>query len=124
MTGRDYRDLLAWQKALELVKTVYKETAAFPRDEIFGIVAQLRRASVSISSNIAEGQGRRSKGEFLRYLHIALGSLAEAETQILISQNLGFLRQKQAERLISLTSETGRLINGLVNALRNQQTDR
>jgi four helix bundle protein len=118
MTGGDYKDLLAWKKAFELVMAVYKETTLFPPEEMFGIASQLRRASVSISSNIAEGQGRKSTGDFLRHLHIALGSLAEVETQILISLEPGYLKPIQAKRLMSLMSEIGRLINELVNALR------
>ena len=78
--GQSYRDLIAWQKAIQLVVTIYRETKSFPHDEIYGLTAQLRRAAVSIPSSIAEGQARKSDGEFARFLHIAIGSLAEAET--------------------------------------------
>ncbi len=123
MNARDYQDLLAWKKALKLVKMIYRETRLFPPEEMYGIVSQLRRACVSVPSNIAEGQGRKSKGEFLPHLRIALGSLAEAETQILISRELGYLSPNQAQELLSLTSETGRLINGLIKELRLRGID-
>ncbi len=118
MNSKDYRDLLAWKKAFELSLAIYRTTSGFPSEEKFGIVAQLRRAGVSIPSNVAEGQGRRSKGEFLHHLRIALGSLAEAETQVLIADALGYFRPKDAAKLLSLTAEVGRLINGLIRSLR------
>ncbi len=94
MSG-DYRDLIAWKKAFELVIAVYRETSHFPVEERFGITGQIRRACVSVPSNIAEGQGRNSKGEFVHHLLIALGSLKELETQLLISGALGFLKSQQ-----------------------------
>jgi len=117
MSGRDYHDLLVWKRAFELALVIYKDTSDFPPEEKYGIVSQLRSASVSISSNIAEGQGRKSKGKFLHYLFIALGSLAEAETQILISDALGYFRSKHAQKLLASTAEVGRLINGLIKSL-------
>jgi four helix bundle protein len=88
---QSYRDLVAWNKAMELVTEIYRVTHAFPKEELFGLVSQLRRAAVSIPSNIAEGKGRISKGEFRQFLGNARGSLAEVETQILIAQNLSYL---------------------------------
>jgi four helix bundle protein len=117
MSGKDYRDLLAWQKAFELALVLYRDTSTFPSEEKYGIVSQLRRACVSMPSNIAEGQGRRSKGEFSRYLSIALGSLAELETQIMISDALGYFKQKQAPKLLGMAAEVGRLVNGLIKSL-------
>jgi four helix bundle protein len=86
-----YRDLVAWNKAMELVTEIYRVTHNFPKEELFGLMSQLRRAAVSIPSNIAEGKGRLSKGEFRQFLGNARGSLAEVETQILIAQNLSYL---------------------------------
>jgi four helix bundle protein len=117
MSARDYRDLLAWKKAFELAVVLYKDTSEFPSEEKYGIVAQLRRASVSIVSNVAEGQGRGSKGEFLHFLSIALGSLAELETQIMISDLLGYFKQQQAPKLLEITAEVGRLMHGLRKSL-------
>lgn len=88
-----HKDLDIWKIGLELVEEVYRITGGFPKEEIYGITSQLRRAAVSIPSNIAEGAARNSKKEFLQYLYIALGSLAELETQIVISERLGFLAQ-------------------------------
>ena len=82
---RSFRDLLVWQKAMDLADSVYDVTAVFPKEEVYGMVSQLRRAAVSIPSNIAEGQGRNSTGEFLHFLGIAFGSLCEVETQIELS---------------------------------------
>ncbi len=92
MSVRSYRDLVAWQKSMALVTDVYRCTRGFPTSEIYGLTAQLRRAAVSVPSNIAEGQGRSSTGEFRQFLGHARGSLLEVETQILIAQNLGYIR--------------------------------
>jgi four helix bundle protein len=90
--GRSYKDLVAWQRAMELVTATYKSTAGFPKEEQFGLTSQLRRAAVSIPSNIAEGQGRLSEKEFRYFLGQARGSLMEVETQFQIAQNLGYLQ--------------------------------
>ena len=117
MPARDYRDLIAWRKAFDLAVSIHKETAMFPMDQRYGFTSQLRRAGVSIPSNIAEGKGRNPK-EFRRYLRIALGSVKEAETQILISDRLGYFRQGQAAVLLGSASEVSRLIHGLSRSLR------
>jgi four helix bundle protein len=117
MAGKNYRDLIAWQKAMDLVEVVYKVTGLFPKDEIYGLTNQLRRAVVSIPSNIAEGQGRSSSNDFRRFLAISHGSLREAETQILIAKRLNYLTESQSERLMALAGEVGRLINGLSHSL-------
>ena len=117
MAGKNYRDLIAWQKAMDLVEMVYKATGQFPREEIYGLTNQLRRAVVSIPSNIAEGQGRKSDNDFRRFLAISYGSLREVETQILIARRLTYLSEAQAERLMNLAGEVGRLINGLSHSL-------
>src|SRR6476659_1156091 len=88
---RSYQDLVAWQKAMDLVELVYGATRGFPREEVYGLTSQVRRAAVSVPSNIAEGQGRASTKEFLHHLSIARGSLFEVETQVLVAQRLGYL---------------------------------
>lgn len=117
MTPDKCRDLIAWKKAFELALAIYKETSSFPACEKYGITSQLRRAGISVPSNIAEGQGRQSKGEFRRHLSIALGSLKEIETQILIAQSLGYCEPKQTQKIMAMTAEVGRLINGLSKSL-------
>ena len=117
MPAKNYRNLIAWMKAFELTLAVYEETACFPMEEKYGITAQLRKGRVSIPSNIAEGEGRKSPSEFRRYLFIALGSLKEAETQILIADALGYFKPNKAAKLMALSAETGRLINGLIKSL-------
>jgi four helix bundle protein len=114
---RSYRDLVVWQKSMFLVKEVYRCTEAFPRTEMFGLVTQLRRAAVSVPSNIAEGQGRLSTGEFKQFLGHARGSLLELETQILIAQDLGYLPVDQIHKLLQRAAETGRVLNGLLGSL-------
>jgi four helix bundle protein len=108
MKVKKYSELIAWQKAVDLVESVYKSTASFPREEIYGLTSQVRRAAVSVPSNIAEGQGRKSTMEFLHHLAIAYGSLMELETQILISGRLGYLHQQRVDDLMERTAEVGR----------------
>src|SRR5579863_8160198 len=114
---QSYRDLVVWKKSLTLVLDVYRSTQAFPKPETYGLVAQLRRAAVSIPSNIAEGQARLSTAEFKQSLGHARGSLMEVETQILISQELGYLERYQSEQLLGASAEVGRILNGLLNSL-------
>jgi four helix bundle protein len=120
MSVRNYSELIAWQKAMDLVQAVYKATQSFPREEVYGLTNQIRRAVVSIPSNIAEGQGRKSINEFLHHLSIAYGSLREVETQILIAGRLNYLPQTEVQQLMNPASEVGRLINGLCNSLSNK----
>jgi four helix bundle protein len=117
MAVRNYADLIAWQKSMDVVVEVYKATRAFPKEELYGLTSQLRRAVVSVPSNIAEGQGRWSDREFGRFLSIAHGSLREAETQILIAERLCYIDGAKRCELMSMTAEAGRLINGLANSL-------
>ena len=107
--NKSYRDLLVWQKAMDLVVACYKITEYFPRREIYGLSSQLQRAAISIPANIAEGQRK----EFQRYLSIAYGSLMEVETHLQISNRLGYLDSKFLHALLDKTSEIGRMINGL-----------
>jgi four helix bundle protein len=122
MGTTNYRDLVAWQKAMGLVESVYRATRGFPREEVYGLTAQLRRAAVSIPSNIAEGQGRRSARDFLHFLSMAYGSLREVETQILIAERLQYLDAKQRTVIVDEASEVGRLINGLTRAVEKQSS--
>ncbi len=115
-----YRDLLAWQKAMELITQIYRVSQKFPSEELYGMVSQMRRAAVSIPSNIAEGQGRLTKGEFIQFLGNARGSLLELETQILVAQNLHYLDEPTLKNLLGLTSEVGRLVNGLLGAIKKR----
>ena len=117
---QSYRDLVAWNKAMELVTEIYRATNNFPKEELFGLMSQLRRAVVSIPSNIAEGKGRLSKGEFRQFLGNARGSLAEVETQILIAQNLSYLDETETNRLLTKVEEVGKILNGLISAVKNQ----
>jgi len=116
MGVRQYQDLIAWQKAMDLVIHVYKVTDEFPRKEMFGLTNQLRRAAVSVPSNIAEGQAR-STVEFVRYLSVAQGSLQEIETQILIACRLDYINASQKPKLIEMITEVGRLLRGLSRSL-------
>lgn len=117
MSSKNYRDLIAWQKAIQYVADIYRLTRNFPKDEMYGLTSQLRRASVSIASNIAEGQGRKSPAEFRHFLHNAAGSLTEAETQVTISAMLGYMKEPDADQLLSKSTELGKILNGLINYL-------
>jgi four helix bundle protein len=108
-----HRDLIAWQKAMELVTAIYKVSRTWPDDERYGLTAQIRRAAVSVPSNLAEGHGRNSRGEFHHFIGQARGSLLEVETQLEIARNLGYLKAETADQLIQKTTELGRIITGL-----------
>ena len=114
---RHFRELIVWKKAMELVTEVYRITARFPESEKFGLVTQLRRAAVSVPSNIAEGQGRSSTGEFKQFLGHARGSLCEVDTQIEIAVNLGLPTQENARRFETLIGDVARLLNALIRSL-------
>jgi len=111
-----YRDLIVWQKAIRFVVVVYAITAKFPDVERYGLVSQLRRAAVSIASNIAEGQGRLTPGEFRQFLGNARGSLLEVETQFHIGHELGFIQELRLKELLKQSGEIGLLLNGLLNS--------
>jgi four helix bundle protein len=117
--GESYRDLIAWRKAMELVTDVYRVTQAFPREERYGLTNQLRRAAVSVPSNIAEGQARFSHKEFHHFLSHARGSLVEIETQLTIAENLGYLDPNQTRPLLDKASELGKVLNGLIASIKS-----
>jgi four helix bundle protein len=112
--NNDYRDLIVWQKSMDLVSQVYRCTQTFPRGESFCLTTQIRRAAISVPSNIAEGKGRHSSKELTHFLFQARGSLLELETQSLIAQRLGYLKEQDCLELSSLTSVVGRLLNGMI----------
>jgi four helix bundle protein len=114
---KQYRELIVWQKAVSFVESIYRATENFPQKEIYGLTSQIRRAAISIPSNIAEGQGRNTTRDFLHFLSIAQGSLMEVETQITIAERLGYLEKQQESNLLELSAEIGRLLNGLGNSL-------
>lgn len=116
MTVKRYCDLVAWQKAMDLVEEVYKISKGFPKEELYGLTNQLRRAAVSVPSNIAEGQSRGSR-DFVRFLSIAQGSLSEVETQMEIAVRLGYTKNADLTRFDDLVAEVGRLLNGLSNSI-------
>ena len=118
MPVRHYQELVAWQLAMDLVQSVYAITRSFPASEQFGLTNQLRRAAVSIPSNIAEGQGRGVGREFCHHLRIAAGSLNEVETQILIAERLGYLDAPAVARFLDLSAEVGRVLNGLLKSVK------
>ena len=107
MAGKNYQDLLAWQRAMELVETVYRESAAIPPDERYGLTSQMRRAAVSIPSNIAEGQGRHTDGEFLNQLSVAHGSVRELETHTMIAGRLEFIAPSTVETILERAADVG-----------------
>ena len=112
-----YQQLIAWQKAMDFVVGVYELSRAFPREELYGLTNQVRRAAVSVPSNIAEGQGRGIGQAFIHHLRIANGSLQEAETQILVAQRLRYVDDAAVAALLDQAAEVGRLICGLVRSL-------
>jgi four helix bundle protein len=117
--GDSYKDLIAWRQAMELVTEIYRATRAFPRDEIYSLTNQLRRAAVSVPSNIAEGQARFSRKEFHHFLSQARGSLVEVETQLMIVQNLDYLSPQQTRSLLDKAAELGKVLNGLIAAIKS-----
>jgi four helix bundle protein len=117
---RSYRDLLVWQKGIGLVTKVYEATKRFPREEIYGLTSQMRRCAVSIPSNIAEGHGRSTRKEYLRYLEIGLGSLFELQTQLVIARNLTFLESSSCTELELQARELERMLSSLLRSLRRK----
>ena len=122
MKTSDYKELIVWQKAMALCKDVYALTKAFPKEELFGITNQMRRCAVSIPSNIAEGQARHSPKEFIHFLKISYGSLAELETQLLISLNIGVVKEEQIKILLENLQEIERMVMGLVRSIEKETT--
>ncbi len=117
MGVKSYRDLIVWQKAMDFVVEVYKLTRRFPREETYGLMNQVRRAAVSVPSNIAEGQGRGVGQAFSHHVRIAQGSLQEVETQLLIAGRLKYVTEAELAPVLDLSAEIGRLNRGLLKSL-------
>jgi four helix bundle protein len=118
---RHYRELLVWQKAMGLAKAIYRETETLPKTEVFGVQAQMRRAAVSVPSNIAEGHGRLDDGHFRQFLANSRGSLFELQTQLELAGDLQLLKEGRVKELMEACEEVARLINGLLGALEVSQ---
>ena|SRR5438876_1224349 len=113
MSIRNYRDLVVWQKAMDLAKQCYQATRTFPSEERFGLTSQIRRAAVSVPSNIAEGHGRSHTKEYLNHISMAKGSLCELETQLELSHRVGYMSEEVLEPLMALSDEIGRMLTAL-----------
>src|SRR5690242_1163440 len=122
MKVQSYRDLLVWQKAMELVVECYKFVSSLPKNETYGLISQVQRAAVSIPANIAEGHGRDHLGDYLRHLSIANGSLKELETHLLLAVELGYVSRDQINPVMNMAAEVGRMLTGLTRKLRGPLT--
>ena len=114
---KTFKELIVWQEAMNLVEMIYLQTKTFPREEIYGLTSQIRRAAVSIAANIAEGNGRQSRKEYLQFLSIANGSMKELETHILIAERLNLLAKEKSEELQSQMQSVGKLLSALRKSL-------
>ena len=119
----DYKNLLVWQKAMDLVCAIYEITQILPDNEKYLLTDQMRRAAISVPSNIAEGQGRDSVNEFYRFLTISHGSLKELETQLLLCERLNYLDKERIDAIMLLIAETGRLLGGLLSKIKSKKTN-
>ena len=120
---KNYTELKVWQKAYQLCLEIYKVTKDFPREERYGLTAQIRRAAVSIPSNIAEGYGRRTLGEYIQSLTIAYGSICELETQVLLSNDLTYIKEENFDKLQRNIKEIERMLKALIRSLENRHED-
>jgi len=118
MKARSYRELLVWQRSMALATQIYETTRSFPREEIYGLTSQLRRAAISVPSNIAEGYGRGSDKSFSLFLTQARGSLYEVETQLEIAANLNYLSSEEAARITQSTQKIARMMNAFLRTIR------
>jgi four helix bundle protein len=119
----DFRDLVLWQKAMALAFTAYRATRSLPRDEAFGLTSQIRRAAVSVPSNVAEGSARRTTRDYLAFLHVSRGSLAELRTQLLIAHEVGFFTDADLRSLETQVDEVGRLLNAVIRGLHRRMNE-
>ena len=122
MAVQNFRDLIVWQKSMQLAKEVYRLTQKMPKEELFGLTNQLRRAAVSIFSNIAEGNGRLSRKEYLHFLSISRGSKSEVETQLLFCVELGYLQESEIETALGLCTDVSKLLGKLISKLKEQES--
>ena len=116
-----YRDLLVWQQAMELAVLCYSVTREFPKEELFGLTSQIRRASSSIAANIAEGHGREMPGSFVQFLRVAQGSLKETETHVLLSERVGLLPSIRVEPVMKKCEDVGKMLRSLIRAIQDRQ---
>ena len=117
---RSYRDLRVWQKAMELAERCYRATQSFPKEELYGAVTQIRRAAASVPANIAEGNGRENRGEYIQFLRIAKGSLKELETHVLLSQRVGLATGPAAEPILADCELVGKMLRALIRSLQEK----
>lgn len=118
--AESFRDLIAWQKAMDLLACLYRVTDSFPRSEMYGLTQQIRRAAVSVPSNIAEGKGRQTKKDYVQFLYRARGSLYELQTQLEAARMLEFLDEETHRTSDQLAQETGRVLHGLIASIEQQ----
>ncbi len=117
MPASSFRDLRVWQEAMKLTTEIYRGTVNFPKHELYGLSSQIRRAAVSVPSNIAEGKGHRSDREFVRFLLHSRGSLLELQTQLLIAEELRYFRKDEGARMLAMAEAVGRALSGLINSM-------
>ena len=122
MQLKNYKELIVWQKAYQLCLEIYKITKRFPKSEVFGLSYDLKRTVISILSNIAEGYGRQTTKEYIRFLYIAYGSYCELETKILLIGDLDYINKEEKQRLLSLGQEVERMLKALINSLEKKIT--
>jgi len=115
-----YRDLLVWQRAMDLAERSYGLTKPFPREEVYGLTSQIRRCAVSIAANIAEGYGRNSTGAYAQFLKVSQGSLKEFETHIILSSRLGYLKKETETNVLSETEEIGKMLRALIRSIQSR----
>ena len=120
---KTYKELKVWQKSYQLCLAVYKVTKKFPQDEKYGMISQMRRAALSIPSNIAEGYGRKTTLDYIRFLYIAYGSTCELETQLLLSSDLGYLKKENISEFQNSIGEIERMLKALIKSLENKHLD-
>lgn len=121
MRIQSYRDLKVWQTGMDLAENCYSVTRNFPKEELYGLTSQIRRASVSIPANIAEGHGRKTRKEYIQFLYISQGSLRELETHLILSKRVKFVVSNEINSLLSQCESVGRLLSALIRALENKQ---
>jgi four helix bundle protein len=122
--SRDYTKIIAWQRAHQLVLAIYQVTGTFPREELYGIVSQLRRAGYSVASNIVEGSARNTDRDYLHFLNIAQSSLRELEYFLMLSRDLGYLSDEQYQQLSEQTDATARPLHGLIEAVKRNASEK
>ena len=118
---KTFRELIVWQKSMDLVTAVYKSSKGFPKEENYGLTSQLRRSAVSVPSNISEGYGRQGLNDYIRFLNIAISSLFELQTQVEISYNLSYISKKRFDSLYESTREVERMLSSLIRKLKSKR---